>query len=285
MRTYAIVLDVLNISGNAILIWALHRTEQTKSLSFQLIIIMSTSDITTGITDLASMFLLSLKQNETYCWLQLALKCVLFTCNAFSICMVFLIALDRYLHVKYLERYSLTVAKNRVYSLVLCSALYSISMSIVFIRHGTSLLVWILELIYLSITVLAVISIIILYRRALHVLKRKAHQMTRSIIDRHRSLGKAANRISICILLLLAPITTFLIMDVFNQRYSFIDAEVLSIARSFAYITFLANGLCSSIIFISQNMPIKRLLRQTLRSSWNRMHSFIEPMESTTCIE
>ena len=271
IRIYNIAINILSLLGNTILIWALRRTRQTKTISFQFIIVMSASDITSAILSMTLLTTISFRQYQKYCWLTLSVQAVLNACNYFSTSMIFLIALDRYLHMKYLEQYSRKFTKRRGHLLIVIFLVLALFFSNFFILPHPPFVYSILATIYFAICMLFLISIIILYHKALATLRRKAHLVTSSIINKNRALGKAANRISLCIIALAGPIIILQIIDGVNVQLSFIDPSLIAGCTWFAYISFLGNGFCSSIIFISQNTPIRRFIRKVAVNNWNRI--------------
>ena len=269
IQAYNIFIGILNITGNAILIWALRRTGQTKTISFQFITIMSLSDLSIGTIGIVCLTLILTEQYREYCWLRLATLAALNTFIYFSAFMVFLIALDRYLHMKYLERYSSKFTKKRGYLLVIISFLSAFLIGLNYIRPYSQKAYNIFQLMIILMAILYLISVILLYRRALHILRVKGHQVTRSIISQNRALGKAAKRVSICFTILIGTIIFYHILDSINKRVATIDSDILITYFWFAYITFLGNGFCSSIIFISHNIKIQKLLKRMVMGHWN----------------
>ena len=282
IRAYNILIGVLNITGNAILIWALRRTGQTKTISFQFIAIMSASDLTIGVIAIVLMTLLSLDPYQNYCWLKVTTVAVSSTFNSFSSFMIFLIALDRYLHMKYLERYSIKFTKKRGYLLVIMSFALALLISISLFLTLSQLAYSTFQMVIVSTAILTLISVIILYHRALQVLRRKAHLITSSIISQNRALGRAAKRVSICFLILTGPIILYHILDIAVGHKAIKDSWGLSSFSWLAYITYLGNGFCSSVIFISQNIKIRRVLKKLLMDKWNRIRSVVGTMETNT---
>ena len=271
IRIYNVTINALSILGNAILILALRRTRQTKTISFQFILVMSVSDLTSAILSMTLLTMLSFHQFQRICWLALSVQAILNACNYFSAFMVFLIALDRYLHMKYLEQYSRKFTKRRGHLLIIFFLILALFFSNFFIFPLSPFIYSILVTIYFAICMLFLISIIIVYHKALSALRRKAHLVTSSVINKDRALGKAAKRISLCIIVLAGPITVLHIIDGVNMQLSFIDPSVIGVCIWFAYVSFLGNGLCSSVIFISQNTPIRRFLRNVAVNNWNRI--------------
>ena len=280
IQTYNILMGTINIIGNAILLWALRRTGQTTSLSLQFIIIMSSSDVIAGIISLTFTALLLAGLN--YCWLKLTIRFTLNTCTFFSICMIFLIALDRYLHMKYLERYSLVFTKKRGYSITAFMLLMGIFTSAVSVSPFSTFALSIFHIVYFSLAIFFLMAIAMLYHEALCTLKRKASQISRSVVNQNRALGKAGKRVSICVLVLIVPLCAVLLLEAVNYHLEFVNVSVLSPVIWFAFITLLGNGFCSSVIFMSQNIPIKRLLRRTVRYNLNRIQTAFDKNEGNS---
>ena len=282
VQAYNIIVNFLSIIGNAILIWALRRTQQTNTMSFQFILIMSASDLISGLIGIVFITLILNEQYHRYCWLRLAVQFVLNIANYFSSSMVLLIALDRYLHMRYMEQYSLKFTRKRGYRLVLMTFVFSLLASLSFTLPLSKFTYNIMKTGYFFMACLFLMSIIMLYCKALQALKRKENQMARSILNQNRALGKAAKRISICLLILTGPIVLFHVLDGINSQVAIIDSSVLDLCIWLAFITYLTNGFCSSVIFISQNTKIQRLLRRVLIDYWNSLRSTVGAMETST---
>ena len=273
IQVYNVLIGVLNITGNTILIWGLRKTRQTKTISFQFIAIMSVSDLTIGIFGILFLTLLSTDPYQNYCWMKLLFQAVIATCNYFSAMMVLLVAFDRYLHMKYLEQYSTKLTKRRGYFLVVASLAFVCVLNAIFTAPLTLQAFSIMKFVFFSLSLLFPFLTMLLYGKAMHAMKTKANQITRGIINDNRTLGRAAKRVSMCFLMLTVPTIIINIMEGANMQVSIIDQSVASACSWFAYITFLANGFCSSIIFISQNMPIQRILKRTIMANWQRIQS------------
>ena len=280
VQVYNIFVNFLTIIGNTVLIWALRRTQQTKTISYQFIIIMSASDLTSSLIGIVFLTLILNKQYHRQCRLKLATQLVMNAANYLSVLMIFLIALDRYLHMRYLERYSIKFTKKRGYWLVLISFAFALLISTCLALPLPQITHSIMKTGFFSISSLFLIAIITLYCKALHALRRKEDQIARSIINQNRALGKAAKRVSICFLILTGPIILLHTLDGINNQVTIVDSSVLNLCIWFAFITFLANGFCSSVIFISLNIKIQRLLRRVVMGYWNSLRSAVGAIET-----
>ena len=282
IQTYNILIGMLNITGNAILIWTLRRTHRTTSMSHQLVIIMSGSDIATGVIGLVSLTMLLHEQHKISCWLKVVTEFSLVTCNYLSTAMIFLIAFDRYLHMKYLERYAVIVTKRRYYSTIVIALLVSFSSGTLLTLQVPLTTHIILESFCITVTGILHASAMILYYIAMQTLRRKVHLIARNVINHSRALSTAGKRISICIIFSSTPILVLLILNNINENEKSWDALILHTCRWFAYITYLVNGFCSSVIFMSQNTPIRRFLERVARRNWNRIRSVVGALEGST---
>ena len=279
LQVYNILSGVLNICGNSILIWGLCRTRQTKTISFRFIAILSSSDLVTGVVGLVFVTLILFETFQERCWLRICVQVAIIIFNYFSAMVILLIALDRYLHMKYLEQYSFKFTKKRAYLLVTLAFALAVLISSLFALPVSPVNRGILQVACFCVGAIVVMLTLLLYRKALHRMKMNANHITRSIINHSKALGKAAKRISICYVLLTAPVILAYILDGINKQVSIINPSILDHGIWFGYITFLGNGFCSSVIFISQNIPIKRVLRRAVMEKWNRIRSEVGIMD------
>ena len=282
IRIYNVIISSLNITGNSLLIWGLSKTGQTKTISFQFIILMSISDMISGISSLVLLTLLTWEQFHAECWLKLSTQVILKTCNLFSIFMVVLIALDRYLHMKYLERYFLVFNKRRGHFLVIASFIFAMTLTSIFALPLplSPTLYATLKLVYFFLTFPVVLTIIILYYCAVREVRMNENQITRSVLIQNRTLTNAAKRITICIAILSVPAIITGIVEWQNNGHNL--TNTLIAVRWFSYLTHLVNGFCSSLIFISQNRPIRQLLRRFPVKYCDCMRSEVCAMEPNT---
>ena len=275
IRVYNGVIAVLNIAGNAILIWGLYKTRQTNTISFRYIIFMSISDLVCGAGSLVLLTFIPWNYYVMDCLLYLSTQCFLGICNGFSMSMVALVALDRYLHMRYLERYGIVFTKKRAYLLSLVSFFSAIVSNVILTLPVPSNAYHIILLMYIAALPLLLLATLLLYYCALRELRRKANQISRSIITQSRTLGRAAKRIIICIIVLAVPLVIIQIVGGFNKTHSLIDKSVIRTCRWFAYATYLINPFCSSYIFLSQNRPIRQLLKRVFIGQCNCMRSVV----------
>lgn len=275
IRAYNIVISILAVSGNAILIGALRKTGQTKTISMKYIIYMSTSDAAAGVISLVFTTLATYEEYAQYCWLRKFTKFSLNSCSTFSFVMIALIALDRYLHMKYLERYALIFTEKRGHYLAIAVAIFALGASSVLILPLHHVILASIRAMFCTIAILACIVTIVLYSNACKILHLNASKQLRSAITENRALGKAAKRITVCLVVLAIPYSFFQIFYKFSNQYNLMDEDFLIACIWLSYITYLSNGFCSSLIFMAQNRPVTRLLGRAVRNNCHCISSAV----------
>lgn len=273
IRAFIFITAVLNISGNSLLLYGLQRTGQTKTISFQYIIILSASDLATGVSSLVFLTLLTYEQHNQHCWLMKFTQSIVFTCCNFSMSMVLIIAFDRFLHMKLLERYSAIVTKKRGRLLTLIAFIFSATTTLaVFVLPFNKRTFAILKCNAFAFSVLMLLFILKLYYNACHIVQANSNQLVRSIFTQNRALEKAAKRIAICLIAMTIPVMVMLLIDVMVDEETARNLPMLLTLTWLSCITLFGNGFCSSCIFISQNRPIRLLFKSELNIHFNRIN-------------
>ena len=262
IRAYNVIIGVLNITGNSLLIWGLCKTRQTSTISLQFMILMSISDLISGISGLVLLTLYTWDQYGKSCWFALSTQFILATCSMYSLSMIVLVAFDRYLHMKHLERYNLVVTKKRGYFLAIASFFATLSINIILMVPLPSK-IYASLLIGLSASLFPTLCLVLwLYYNALRELRMRANQATRRIYFQSKALGRAAKRITICIAVLTIPTTVLTILGEITEPHGVEVSVEFKTVRWLAYITYLSNAFWSSFIFMSQNRPIRQICRR-----------------------
>ncbi len=122
-----VVLTILNLLVNVFLIYALVTTNQLKSVSRRLIVCLSVSDI--GVSLFHQNFIsviLGALQSSRSCALELTSQFFGYVFPQTSGVMILIIAYDRWLHMKYLHRYSILMSWRRACRLVFANVALSV---------------------------------------------------------------------------------------------------------------------------------------------------------------
>ena len=238
---------------------------------------MSISDFITGIIGLSVFSLLLLEEFYNNCSLTLAALSIMSLTSSFSTLMIFLIALDRYFHMRYLERYRTMMTKKRGYSMVIGCFCVAVTNTIakyllpIFGEKAIAIPRFVSSLSWLPLFA----TIAFLYYKAYRSIQLKAslqnNQITKSAFLEGKKFAKTGTLVIISTGLLTTPIIAFCVFYFLNYHQQFIKAASMDIFLWFAILIFYANAFCSSIIFIMQNRNAKRFLKGVLKR--NTVHT------------
>ena len=273
LRVINSIIALLNICGNALLIYALKKTGQTATLSLQIIFLMSLSDLITGITALSLTNALLWKEFDSVCQIKIATLIIHVVFGGFSFSTVFLIALDRFLHMKYLQRYSIIITRRRAYSIIVfifCIHLLSATLfSLPALKQETEYL----QLAYFMAGIPTIITTIALYYKAIKTTTCRVSFSTAIATQNPnfhiKKILKAAKLITLSFGILLTPLLIVHITLAMNTRHKILNAKTMTTCKWFSYIVALGNGFCSCSIFFLYNMPARTVLSNIYRKVIN----------------
>ena len=265
LRTINSVLALLNISANSFLIFALKKTRQTESISLQLICLMSVSDLMTGVGALSLTNILLWGEDESYCYIRNLTQFVHILFAGFSIWTVFLVALDRFLHMKFLLRYPIIMTKRRGYAMIVGAFSYSLLAAVLFSMPFAKEAMEILQLVLFLFVIVIMVTILVLYYKVCKTVRSRISttnkHRTHQTMNQCKRLSKAAALITICLATLTTPLVISHVILALNRHHKIVDENTFVHFKWFCYVGVLGNGFCSSIIFILHNKPSKHLLQ------------------------
>ena len=268
-----LLISFLNMAGNALLVYALKKTGQTGRISIKLIIIMSISDVIIGVIGISWRTLLLWGMFQENCSLMDAIQMSTNSACMFSILIVGTIALDRYFHMSYLERYPSIMNSKRGYCMTFV-CLFSTSILVIVecvVRRFAGDGVLVLQFALAGVWMPVLGSIAVLYYKAYKSLRlRASSQMTvvvRDALHESRKFAKIAKLILISLAVLSIPMLICLALRFINHLNDFIDTLLLNILFWFALLLHTANGFTSCVIFMVYNTLVKQLLKRMIKGS------------------
>ena len=277
---YNTLTAVFNITGSSLLLWALKKTGQTSTISFHFIIMMSISDLIASICNAIFLALITWKEYSMNCWMSSLLQFLVGTFNTISFLMIVLVALDRFLHMRYLERYPSIVTKRRGHLFVVAALFVaSIANASLFLVTSESE-VAIIRVFYVISVILFLFSIFMLYRGAMRALRAKSSQLTSSVITQTRALSNTAIMVTVCATALAMPLFAIQVIELADKHNRLMSQSLLYGVESFAYTTHTVNAFCSSAIFMSQNRAIREMVKRIGRCPHMRRRSVVQAAEA-----
>ena len=258
------IIGLLNIVGNSLLIYALKKTGQTTTISLQLIVLMSISDVVNGTFALSLTNILLWKKFDSICCLKLITQFLHRIFVGLSFGIVIAIALDRFLHIKYLQRYSIIVRRRRMWCLVFILLLYNLLVGSLSSMPFLNNYIKVVNIINAFLIAGGMITVFVLYYKTTRAINLRVSSMDNIHMQRTvhhiKTIVNVALSISACTLLTLAPfIIVNIILEVSNS-YRAENTTELAIFKWVTYLGTLGNGVCSCVIFVLYNRPVKRFI-------------------------
>ena len=124
------IIAILNILVNSGLLYGLKKTGQLKRTSCKFIALVTLSDFFTGAVVQPLVAVVLTHSGSENCWLELSTQFIGWIFIEFSALMVCLVALDRYLHMKYPMKYQQLMTKKRALVFAILCALVAVALAI-----------------------------------------------------------------------------------------------------------------------------------------------------------
>ena len=121
-----LLLGIVNLIVNSFLIHALRRLDKLRTISYKLILCLTISDLFTGIELIVEEIMnIAFIRDESSIW-RLAFLGVGFLLAQFSCLTTLAIAVDRYIHMKYLHKYSVVITNRKAILFCILNVLLSL---------------------------------------------------------------------------------------------------------------------------------------------------------------
>lgn len=121
------MIAISNVTINSLLIFAIKKLKKYKTISYKFIICLSISDISVGILQLVYIILRSLMKfydTAMVNTMELCMETLFYLPTPFSGVMILIIAVDRYIHMKYLLKYNEIMTKRRARMIVCMNIIF-----------------------------------------------------------------------------------------------------------------------------------------------------------------
>ena len=274
------IIGCSNIFLNGFLIHAILKLQKPLNLSYKLIVCLSISDFCVGLLA-QSLFetVLLVDHEKANCTWNIATQCIVYLTLQFSGLMVIIISLDRYIHMKYLNKYNeymtTRVAKILVGSAmmtVICLMVASIFVSFYggYFAFHTGVL---------GIEAVLVTGISVLYISTYLSVRNRAQQSRIQVNVLHTKDGDTKihkpnkrrphnlNLAKTMVFILLATAVCYLPFVIVGYIHSYATyiqikdpGESLHTLLFWSYLFVCLNSSCNVVIFASRNTKIRRLI-------------------------
>ena len=270
-----LILSLCIFTANALVIFGIVKTRQLGSVLNRFFLFLSISDCCLagiGLPLNAAMLLKKHHRNEN-CTIEISVQFVIFLFTHFSGFMIVTIAIDRYIHMRYLQRYQVIMTKSRAgaviafgfgLSLLICTA-YTISSV-----HG--IFQWV-NMVIILIDLAAAVTVYIAYKKVYSEVK----QHLKRIENVRTSSQAPPYAVAMIHTILFILVSTFVCYIPYEMMNAFLFFKVqinnqglssnLSLAVLSTHLLVYLNSCSNAIIFVYKNDPIRNLIKKQFRSS------------------
>ncbi len=257
-----LIVGLLDVSTNAVLIHILRKLKKLQTISYRFIWLQSISDICTGLTLMfTAVSLKFINKPKNYVSAEIYMKILCnFFCQ-FSIIMLLVIAIDRYLHMTYSSRYASLMTINRAKILVAFNACICLCVAIL---QVLGVIYGFYNALYSGLNIFALVMVFtasVLYFKAYRAIKRfikhrniELDSNRTSALNSHRNPTEDFARAVLCIL---ACTTTCYFPHVLVVAFRAFSSKDLHIAFHLTRIWFCIFPSINAVVFIWFNRKLK----------------------------
>ena len=278
------IIGCSNIFLNGFLIYAILKLQKPLNLSYKLIVCLSISEFCVGLLA-QSLFgtVLLVDHEKASCTWDIATQCIVYLTLQFSGLMVIIISLDRYIHMKYLNKYNeymtTKVAKILVGSAMTTVTCLMVASIFVSFYGGYSRGYFAFHTGVLGIEAVLVTGISVLYISTYLSVRNRAQQSRIQVNGLHNKDGdtkinkpntRRPHNLNLAKTMVFILLTTavcylpFVIVGFIHSYTTYIQikdpGESLHTLLFWSYLFVCLNSSCNVVIFASRNTNIRRLI-------------------------
>lgn len=179
-------IGVSNIAINGFLIHALRKLKLIKTTSYRLMMYLCISDVSIGVLQLG-LQMVPFSSRATRDILNIIMQFIIYQISPFSALMIALIALDRYIHMKYLMRYNTIMTQAKCKKLVLLNIIVNFCSATLMTFSSLFRFYYIYHTIFTAVYMLVILLTCIIY-----IATYKAIRNRTKIINLNRQNSSAA---------------------------------------------------------------------------------------------
>eukprot|EP00794_Sanderia_malayensis_P007459 gene7459-8281_t len=300
LLTCNVVVTLLNIIVNIFLIFALKATNQLRNLSCKLIACLSLSDICVGLVlqNVVSVLLTAFKSENGNCTVELVSQFLSYTFPQISGVMIMIIALDRWVHMKFLNKYSSMMNQRTACFMILGNVVFALGIAIVSVVASVYKKFFLFNAVLIIMDSIVILLIYVAYiftfrsvRAHMKGMRRRAKENDR-VEDYHRAqsttpalattaaaagaiskkVDKRDAQLAKTMVLILTSLTVcyipYFVVGLYWSYVRYYKNTMTSLALdTLVWVSFLLvymNSSLNAIIFILRNKQMRRLLKGLL---------------------
>ena len=255
-----IVISVLVLLSNFTLIYLLHKTKQMKTITSKLIILLTSSDIISGVISYPCIVVIYFSSGETRnCNFELATQFIALLFAYFSFWILMGVAIDRYFHVTKLQSYN-TYMNDFYFKLMVCFATFA-SLAIAIVSTVLSMSFW-ARIVVSSVNAVSLSSVCLLYMVVEKRIRNHANT-NRSLTDgqepnvMNKQLVRSMKTVRSLLIVLVLIYSPYTVSSCFWAYYKMqLNTQpgfVLDLIKTFSYLLTFSNAWINAIIYCYGN--------------------------------
>ena len=266
-------IGVSNIVINGFLIHALRKLKLIRTVSYRLMMYLCMSDFSIGVLQLG-LQMVPFASRATRDILNVIIQFILYQISPFSALMIALIALDRYLHMKYLMRYNTIMTQARCKKLVLLNITLNFCSATLMTCSSLFHFYYIYHTIFTTVYILVILLTFIIYIATYKAIRNrtkiiKLNRQNSSAITSQRDTDKAFATVTLFILISLficyVPNHGLMLMrSVVHLKGNLAQGSFLYVLL-WAIIGSYANGSLNALALIFFSKKLRRYTLQCLK--------------------
>ena len=272
LGTLAIISAVVDVAANAAVVFSLVATDQLYNISLRLILCLSISDTCVGLIIMPIFAILLLRPTGHFCSLELACQFSGALFFYFSEFMVALIAVDRFIRMKYLNRYTEIVKDHVVHAVLLAIMFICVATSGIYTYASLNNSFKIVNTIFLIVGICIMVVVAIMYTFTIVVIKIRRREagdknMMEDVDDVVTSIG---TKIIITVAIMYTPYFALSLIREWVTDKSVIETQQwAAFVILISYIMVFDNSIASAVIFLSLNKRAQQKLKNVFRMNIN----------------
>ena len=259
------VLCLLIIATNSILIHAIRRLGKLKIVSFQFILYLSISDLFVGIVQLPLQFSIVSPQPESIDTKTLCSQFAIYFVSQMSAGMTIILAIDRYIHMKYLSRWNEIVTKRRAVIVTTGCTIMNLITTGILILSTVYRFYFFFKCIYLPTCLMVLIYLSIIYIQTYNYIRRRVRSMkmhnantakSTTIRNPEHEFAKLMISVIACLIICYLPSIIFSIIKTIVIKHGCVN-DYLKYAILWSYTMTYVNSMTNAVIIICGNKQVK----------------------------
>ncbi len=294
----AIILTVVNclvllsnVFANGLLLYSIHKRRLLKSVSYTFILALIVCDLCVAVLCMPfTIATLYIKEDtdtsSSYCIIRLCTEFLAFLLCECSGILIMNVSIDRYLHMKHLQRYNSYMTPFRAKLMITTTWIFSAIIAMIFIISSLYGFLFIYHIVVLLVDLPVISANFVLYARAYFAIREKIKEMdlkaSKNANDRADYIfARAVTLILVCIIACFSPYFALQTTWSYYKHFKNVTPNAsLSVAVYWSILFIHISSLCNPVILILTDSETKTLVKNLFMKFCSCFYSKSETIDS-----